>query len=722
MKSLRVFRLRRLADQKTTVHKKRSRPDTGRRVITDAAVGMLALGTGLLFLWSNLHYNYGQLSAPIDDTFIHLQYASQIGEGNWFRYNPEDPVSTGASSFLYPIILGLGYAAGFKGMSLLSFAIGLGIMLFVAAAVLYTELGRKLGGEAVGIWTGALVAVNGALVWGATSGMEISLLAALVGAGLLAFAHEAPKERFFITPVPLIFAAITRPEGLIFAAGLTVAALVVLSWGVRSRRNQLYTTALSGFLVLLPLVAGAAVQLLFYRRATGTTNGVAAKSLLYEPIFYPTEFIGQVSSNLSNLTTDVLLGLEPAGYLFPGALVFAVLGVSYLAFGRADFRALALSVVAIVLLILPSVTSLGSWNWHSYRYVLPFFPLFLLLAVVGIHSAAGMLGRNAGLGRRHLSLALAGFALLFSLAVLPGWVQRIGRQSAEIREQQVSVGAWIEDNLPEGAIVGLNDAGAIRFVSGHPTVDLVGLTTNGLALPTRNGPGSLFEALESMEPEDRPEYFAIYEQWMGGLGNAGLFDGGLLKTFNLTQSTGITMYQKVSILKADWKLAHTGDLPRSVPEESVRDTLDISDLNSEEAHSYDIRMAQVGLQPPSNLYRMSYPGGETVADGGRTITGNESFTVRDLSPGEPLTIVMRTTRDQLAVTPEEVTSLRVRVDGEDAGEWNLERGEGEWQELKFTIPAELVRGESVRVDLESPGLFYAPYPSHSPYHYWFAQE
>ena len=649
MRSLRPFRPRG-ADQNETVYKKQTRPGMARRVITDAAVGILALGAGLLFLWSNLHYNYGQLSAPIDDAFIHLQYASQIGEGNWFRYNPEDPVSTGASSFLYPIILGLGYAAGFQGTALLGFAIGLGIAFFVAAAVLYTELGRRLGGEVVGIWTGVLVAVNGALVWGATSGMEISLLAALVGAGLLAFAHEAPKGRFLVTPIPLAFAAITRPEGLIFAAGLTVASLVLLFGAVRVRRIRFPLAALSGLLVFLPLAAGAAVQLLFYRQTTETTNGVAAKSLLYEPVFYLTEFIGQVSSNLSNLTMDVLLGLEPAGYLFPGALVFAVLGVSYLAFGRADFRALAISALAIVLLVLPSVTSLGSWNWHSYRYVLPFFPLFLLLTVIGIHSIAGMLGRNASLGRRHLSVALAGFALLFSLAVLPGWVQRIGRQSAEIREQQVSVGVWIKDNLPDGAVVGLNDAGAIRFFGDHPTVDLVGLTTNDLALPNRNGPGSLFEALESMEPEDRPDYFAIYEQWMGGLGNAGLFDGGLLKTFNLTQSTGITMYQEVSILKADWKLAHTGDRPRSVPESSIRDTLDISDLNSEEAHGYDIRMAQIGLQPPSNLYRMD-AGGETVADGGRTITGNESFTVQNLSPGKPLTLVMRTTRDQLAATP-----------------------------------------------------------------------
>jgi hypothetical protein len=88
----------------------------------------LAVLVGCLFVGTNLYYNRGDvsdngvnISAPLDDTFIHLQYGRQIGEGEWFRYNDGDPVSTGASSFLYVLILGAAHFLGVAGSYLLFF-------------------------------------------------------------------------------------------------------------------------------------------------------------------------------------------------------------------------------------------------------------------------------------------------------------------------------------------------------------------------------------------------------------------------------------------------------------------------------------------------------------------------------------------------------------------------------------------------------------------------
>ena len=85
----------------------------------------------------------GQLSAPLDDVFIHLQYGSQIGEGEWFRYNNGDATSTGASSFLYVILLDAARFVGFDGGNLLGFAIISGVVLLAVTAVLGYELGRR---------------------------------------------------------------------------------------------------------------------------------------------------------------------------------------------------------------------------------------------------------------------------------------------------------------------------------------------------------------------------------------------------------------------------------------------------------------------------------------------------------------------------------------------------------------------------------------------------
>lgn len=682
-----------------------------RRSFQNAFVGLLALCAGGVFLAVNLIYNGGTLSAPLDDAFIHLQYGRQIGEGQWFSYNDGDPISTGASSFLYPLVLGAGHGLlGLDGTQLLAFAIVFGISMLVATAILGCELGRKLVGGRAGLWTGTLIAVNGAFVWGATSGMEVSLLAALLLASLLAFTHEA-SGRFFLTPILLAFTAITRPEGLIFAAILTTISIFILLKGAVSRRTSLRDSLVGGLIVLLPLAAGAG-QLVFYQLTTGSTaaNGVKAKSILLTPIFYPFEVARQVISNFSELFLNVLAGFEPA-YLFPGAVFFVVLGVARLALQADSLRSVGLALGLSFAAVLPSVVTLFSWNWHHYRYVLPFFPLFLLAVVAGIYALSESLAGD-GQMRRYVTGGLAGLVLVFSLSMFPGWASAMGRESSDIRRQQVYIGRWIQDNLPPDAVVGVNDVGAIRYYGKHPVVDLVGLATNGIAEPHRNGMGSLYEKLEEMPPEQRPDYFVVYNLWVGGLANAGIFGAEPIKTFTLDPAGGLLADDEVFVWKADWSTANSGDRPLLHPGENIRDTLDVAELESERNHGYELRMPQPGLQPESTLARLAYAGGQVVADGGRRVSGAESFTVRNLSPGKPLKIVMRTAIGEMAGEP----ALRVAVNGQEAGEWmlNPESEGGDWQEPSFTIPAEMVRSSTARIEITSTGR-------RAPFHYWFLQ-
>jgi hypothetical protein len=287
----------------------------------------------------------------------------------------------------------------------------------------------------------------------------------------------------------------------------------------------------------------------------------------------------------------------------------------------------------------------------------------------------------------------------------------MGRESSDIRRQQVFIGRWTQDNLPPGAVVGVNDVGAMRYYGKHPVVDLVGLATNGIAEPHRNGMGSLYEKLEEMPPERRPDYFVVYNLWVGGLANAGIFGAEPIKAFTLDPAGGLLADDEVFVWKADWSAANSGDLPLSYPREKIRDTLDVAELESERNHGYELRMPRAGLQPESTLARLSYADGQVVADGGRRISGAESFTVRNLSPGQPLKIVMRTAAGEISGEP---ARLRVVVDSKEAGEWTLNPANGDWQEPSFTVPAELVRSSTSRIEITAPDR-------RAPFHYWFLQ-
>jgi hypothetical protein len=683
-----------------------------------AVVLALAVLVGCLFVGTNLYYNRGDvsdngvnISAPLDDTFIHLQYGRQIGEGEWFRYNDGDPVSTGASSFLYVLILGAANFLGVAGSYLLFFAIILGAGLFALAALLGYELGRSLAGERAGLWSGILIAANGAFAWGATSGMEVALFSVLLLGTLLAFLRELSSGLFLLTPSLAALAALTRPEGLLFA--LFISGAVVSKLLKDSRKNRPMPssrTAAALLYALLPFAAGVA-QHLFYRIATGSSvqNGVLAKSLLYGPVFYPTEFLDAVFQNLTKLSLSVLTGLEPGNYLFPGTILFCLLGTLYLAMEDARYRTFAVASGTALVLAMSSTAILGlpgaPWGWHHYRYLLPFFPPTLVFAVVGFYSLRTLERRT------WLPEALAVFAVLCSLLGLPVWAATTGGNSLQIKEQQVTVGYWIRENLPPGVHVGVNDAGAMRYYGGHPTVDLIGLTSNGLALPTRNGVGSLYEKLERMPEEKRPDYFAIYPTWFPGFDASGVLDQEIAR-FSLSsrpETAGIVGGSDVVVFQADWGLAHSGETLRG--EGTVKDTLDVADLGSERKHDYEMRMPLIGLEPENIVLRGSYPSGRVVVDAGRGVAGSEEFTVGNLSAGRPLEVVMRTTSESF--------SLQVHADGEHLGEWGFQPSGSGWQETTFTIPAESVRSRSLRVRLSPPED--TPLETHTAYHYWFVQ-
>ena len=61
----------------------------------------------------------GHPGAMLDDTYIHFQYARAIAEGHPFRFQAGEPISTGATSLLWPAILAPFYWVGFRGNLLL---------------------------------------------------------------------------------------------------------------------------------------------------------------------------------------------------------------------------------------------------------------------------------------------------------------------------------------------------------------------------------------------------------------------------------------------------------------------------------------------------------------------------------------------------------------------------------------------------------------------------
>src|SRR6185295_7220433 len=211
--------------------------------LVDGACVAVSLAAALAVYWIAEARIAGAVSLssfPLDDSWIHLHFARNLAEGAGFAYNPGVPVS-GSTAPLWTVLL-----AG--TFSLTGIAPAWAKALGIAAALATALLTRRL----VWMWTesralalagGVIASVAGPLVWGALSGMEVSLAALLVTGAMVL--HAAG----WVAPTALLLglAVVTRPESLL------LVPLVWLARPITLRRTAIFAGIVGA--LLAPWVA-----------------------------------------------------------------------------------------------------------------------------------------------------------------------------------------------------------------------------------------------------------------------------------------------------------------------------------------------------------------------------------------------------------------------------------------------------------------------------------
>src|ERR1044071_7119239 len=83
---------------------------------------------------------------PLDDAYIYLTYAKQIGRGQPFSYFPGGGYSPGATSALWPVVLAPFWTLGARGHALVWVSFALCAALYAAVAVGCYRFVCELGG------------------------------------------------------------------------------------------------------------------------------------------------------------------------------------------------------------------------------------------------------------------------------------------------------------------------------------------------------------------------------------------------------------------------------------------------------------------------------------------------------------------------------------------------------------------------------------------------
>ena len=180
------------------------------------------------------------IPALVDDSFIYLRIAANIGTGQGWLYNLTE-VSNAATSTSYTLLVAaIGLVLGYSEATL---ATAYGLTLYALWALQYAAWHGEGRGRAIAIATGT--ALGGVLL--RSFGMESPLMLACVSATALSYRAQGDSWR---TGALAGLTALTRPEGI---ALLGLIGLVEL---VRGRRIA-WRSVLAAGLVILPWVAFA---------------------------------------------------------------------------------------------------------------------------------------------------------------------------------------------------------------------------------------------------------------------------------------------------------------------------------------------------------------------------------------------------------------------------------------------------------------------------------
>ncbi|MEW6509420.1 MAG: hypothetical protein AB1428_00525 [Bacteroidota bacterium] len=426
-------------------------------------------------LWASLTVveawkSNGEPSFPLDDIWIHLQFARNLHDFGSFSYFRGAMATAGSTSPLYTFILASGM---FLTSDHLVLCAVLGILSYALAGYFLFLLAYKLFGDAPWFSLAAvlLFMLEPRLRWGAQSGMETLLFVAGVLASLWAFASSRRTALGFILATLLW----VRPEAMVligvFAAAEALA--VILSLASDERHGVASTASEFWSRVRLPLAFIALSFLgyaLFNYRLSGSPfpNTLAAKIAYYG--VGSQEYLSKVAAYLAGGHFLIVAPLAVAGCVKALADLVGRRGVS---------------MVPLVLWGTALVVMYGMklpYLYQQGRYLMPVLPILLLLALAGLHVLTGLLFGRLALSRPTVrSTIVAGtVVLVISVhSVVRG--AEIDRDYVDscryITERHVATGRWLHDHTPEDAVVATHDIGAIAYYSGRKVVDVQGVVT-----------------------------------------------------------------------------------------------------------------------------------------------------------------------------------------------------------------------------------------------------
>jgi arabinofuranosyltransferase len=465
----------------------------------------------LRYLFGEIGRLRGGLGFPLDDSWIHLQFARNLAHGFGLSYNPGHLV-TGSTAPLWTALLALLFPLPGDVTPWVKL---LGAALYLGGIDATWRMARELDlGPGLSALAAALTLATSWLVWSALSGMEIPLFVLLSLWGMILHLRERRTGEQGLPGRPplslalLAVAVLARPEGLL----LLLLALLdrFLAPGATGRPSArallagaaLAVCALAGPFLFYAWAGGSVLPTTYAAKGGGQVRGLLPDfrylanvlGIFFRPQPWTTLLAGAGAVSLAaRLGTPRDRGLLPALWLFGLPLAYS--------------------------LLTPGPTKmLGNFG----RYYFPLFPVLAVLGIVGLEPAVASLAARLRSRGARAALGALGAAVILAptLLVLVQGERFYAQNVANVHESDVAIARWLAARLPPDASLAVNDIGAIKYFLPNRIIDLASIATPEIGQEVQRAAAAgtpWSEALLAAVVRRQPDYVVIFPAWFPGL-------------------------------------------------------------------------------------------------------------------------------------------------------------------------------------------------------------
>jgi len=401
------------------------------------------------------------LGVPLDDVYIHTQFAANLLHGFSYSFNPGQTITSDTSP-LWVLLVALG---GLFTSHLELVAIGSSMLAYLAIGPGVYRAARDVFaiGEGHARIAGIAAVLSSRLAWSGMSGMETALGALLM---LLALEeHARSRTRECLRPREAIWVGLgilVRPEFMF------VAVVLIADWVYAALRHRANVSTVPMAMSLFLAIASSAFFLPLVTRDSLISHSSVVQGAAISMV-----------PNVRYLWFAIKILASNNVIIF--ALVAA--GVWLL---RKEIKYYPLFIIAIGLPIVQAF--LAPQFRQSGRYFFPVIPLFCIAGVAAWEKIGPM---------NRMARVIALLIILVGIIEMARWTTIAGESVRNINDQHLAAVGWLRQNMVPSDTLAVDDVGAIGYFLNKPVIDLTGLMTPTI-LSLENNQDSVWSAARAM--------------------------------------------------------------------------------------------------------------------------------------------------------------------------------------------------------------------------------